>query len=190
MGSGHCGCSMRLLLSRSLSSASWTGLGCSAATSSIERSSPSLRWRPGCSASVLRGSVPTPIFRLASGIALAGLALASILKASNEPAVSNKWTFYTSAEIAGLRWADTHQRSTATWIGPDERLAAAYLTESGSLGTPIGGPRASLILRSGRSSSPISFVCRRRGSGWTLPAIIHEDRVYDNGTVQVYRVRP
>jgi hypothetical protein len=133
---------------------------------------------------------PNTVLRLAGGIALAGLTVAATLKASNEPTLSNKWTFYSSAEIAGLRWADDHLRGTWTWTGPDERLGAAYLTE-------VGLPENANRWEHGEidptiSAFVISDIIRLQASriGDTLPPIAIQDRVYDNGSVQVYRAEP
>jgi hypothetical protein len=127
----------------------------------------------------------------ASGLAVCVflVAIASLLKATNEPALSNQWTFYTADELRALEWADGHQRSTETWVGQDERLAAAHML---AVGLPQNAnswvfkdvePSARsfvisdiVVLQSLRVQRPI-------------PPVGDEQRVYDNGTVQVYRKR-
>ena len=128
--------------------------------------------------------------RVAGGFALAALTIAATLKASNEPALSNKWTFYTPAEVTGLRWVDAKLGSTATWTGPDERLGAAYVIE-------VGVPEhANQWTHEDPDPSVHAFVVsdivRLQASrmGRTLPAVALQDRVYDNGEVQIYRGEP
>ena len=114
---------------------------------------------------------PRAVIRVAGGIALAALAVAATLKASNEPVVSNKWTFYSPAEITGLEWADANLASTPTWIGPDERLGAAYLTE---LGVPGHGDRWTHDeLDPSVRAFVVSDIVRLQASrmGVTLPAV-------------------
>ena len=133
---------------------------------------------------------PRAVIRVAGGIALAALAVAATLKASNEPVVSNKWTFYSPAEITGLAWADANLASTPTWIGPDERLGAAYLTE---LGVPAHGDRWTHDeLDPSVRAFVVSDIVRLQASrmGVTLPALAVQDRVYDNGETQIYRGEP
>ena len=50
---------------------------------------------------------------------------ATYLKATLDPLASNRWLFYTDAEVQGLLWADANQRGSLTWIGDDDRLSAA-----------------------------------------------------------------
>lgn len=123
------------------------------------------------------------------GVLVALLAVVALLKATNEPAVSNQWTFYTADELRALEWADGHQRSTYTWVGQDERLAAAHMLAAGRpqnanqwvFKEPEPSVRSFLIsdvviAQSARVQRPI-------------PSVGDEQRVYDNGTVQVYRQR-
>jgi hypothetical protein len=123
----------------------------------------------------------------AGGVALlAGLAL---LKTTNEPSLSNKWTFYTPAELRALEWADQHHRDAAIWVGLDERLVAAFELTVGdsthnnkwNIYAPQEATRSFLIsdvvrLQSARLHQP-------------LPAVAEANRVYDNGTVPMYRSR-
>lgn len=131
--------------------------------------------------------------RLARGVlavAIACLALLAVLKATNEPAVSNKWPFYVPAEFVALRWSDGANPNGATWTEFDERLAAAMVIccveeiDRRRLASyqPQPGVRAFLI----------SDVVRARGQRLGQPLPIEGDslRVYDNGAAGVYRLRP
>ncbi|MBI2888044.1 MAG: hypothetical protein HYY02_12650 [Chloroflexi bacterium] len=135
------------------------------------------QWRPGR----LGGLVAR--FSLA---ALAGLAL---LKATNEPILSNKWTFYTALELQALRWADQRHQSESVWVGLDERLKTAYAIAVGEstrhntwdVYRPKPQTRAFLV----------TDVIRSQSSrlGEPLPPTAGENRVYDSGTAQLYRLR-
>lgn len=135
------------------------------------------RWRP-----TIRG-------RVVAGLGLAFLAFAGLLKASNEPTLSNRWGFYTQAEMLGLRWADDHRQNTAVWIGPDERLAAAY-------GVIVGRNQSGNQWAQGEVSTTtraflISDVVRMQSErfGQPLPPTGAMQLVYDNGTTRFYLPR-
>lgn len=116
--------------------------------------------------------------------------VAALLKASNDPAVSNKWGFYSLAEEAGLRWADTHLRYTHVWVGLDERLAVVHdvldhNSESRNvyeIRDPEPTTRYFLLSEAER--------LRHARLGKALPSAIYEDRVYDNGETWLYRRWP
>jgi hypothetical protein len=128
---------------------------------------------------------PKPLLRTG----LAFMVVAALFKATNEPLVGNNWTFYTEPELAGLQWADANQRATFTWIGPDERLSAAYGVAAGvtenmnrwAFRAPEPIVRAFLISDGVRTQSA--------RLGLPLPAVHPHNRVYDSGSVQLYRTR-
>jgi len=121
--------------------------------------------------------------------AVALFAVAALLKATNEPILSNEWTFYTRAEFAGMEWTDRWQRSSISWVGPRTRLANAYALEAGrpqwfnrwAFGEPAPDVRAYLI------SDAIRLHSARLGV--PVPAVGPHNLVYDSGAVQVYRTR-
>ncbi len=132
---------------------------------------------------------PRPWASAVFGCAIVLLAGTALLKATNEPALSNKWTFYTAPEIQALRWADAHDRNESIWVGLDERLSTAYAIAVGPPRrgndwdeyTPKPATRAFVIsdvtrLRSARLANP-------------LPPVEAENQIYDSGPVQVYRLR-
>jgi len=104
--------------------------------------------------------------------------------------LSNKWSFYTPAELRALEWTDQHSVGTTTWVGFDERLREAFVLADGDthndnqwdVYTPKPETRAFIV----------SDVVRLQGSrlGQPLPALNGELRIYDNGTTQLYRLRP
>lgn len=139
---------------------------------------PLSRWRPGRPAALLAGG----------GVAL--LAAFALFKATNEPRLSNKWVFYTRPEIQALQWVDAHYRESSVWVGLDERLRAAYAVAVGDsinrnrwdTYEPKPETRAFLVsdvlrLQSARLDRP-------------LPPAVAENKIYDAGEVQLYRLRP
>jgi hypothetical protein len=138
---------------------------------------------------------PRPTIRAAAALAFGLLSALALLKLTNEPGLSNKWTYYTRAELRALTWVRPRERG-AVWIGPDERLDAAY---SLVIGDPrrqpdpraqaawdiyAPDPRTRLFL--------VSDVIRAHSQRLRVPLPVAEDenRVYDSGAVQLYRLRP
>ncbi len=133
---------------------------------------------------------PRPWQRRLTVVALGFAAVAALMKSTLEPALSNKWLFYSTAEIEGLRWADAHQQSTRTWVGPDERLDSAYQLE---VGLPTGtNVWATYDPPSDISSLLVSAAILRQSArlGVTVPELDSRNVVYDNGEAQLYRQRP
>jgi hypothetical protein len=109
---------------------------------------------------------------------------------TNEPSLSNKWTFHTPAELHALRWVDGHQRNAGVWVGLDERLRVAFGIAAGAstrgnqwdIWVPDGSTRLFLY----------TDLIRLQNARWEkpLPPVARENRVYDSGTAQLYRLRP
>ncbi|MDP8923476.1 MAG: hypothetical protein M3O34_11440 [Chloroflexota bacterium] len=121
---------------------------------------------------------------------LAVLAVTGVLKATNEPALSNKWTFYAPSELQALAWADRYVDHGAVWVGFDERLSTAYTIGLGrearddqwDIYDPKPATRAFLITN----------VVRLQGQrlGKPLPTVGGENQLYDSGLAELYRLRP
>lgn len=121
--------------------------------------------------------------------AFAGFALAASLKATNDPAVSKRWMFYTESEAHVLRWADRHLVGESVWTESDERLKAASILIGDD--NPEGdlGPR----WESGHGSLPsapyviASKVTAERNLrvGVPPPDVHTDDIIYDNGETQI-----
>jgi hypothetical protein len=124
-------------------------------------------------------------FGLLCGVFL--ISILSVMKATNEPLFSNKWTFYQPGELTALQWGDSHLESTEIWTDYDERLQTAYITSIGDQNnlftTSIPTTADNLLL---------SSVTRLRSSRLIVPLPIPPDAllVYDNGIAQFYHVRP
>ncbi|HEU0167592.1 MAG TPA: hypothetical protein VFS62_07430 [Chloroflexota bacterium] len=131
-----------------------------------------------------------PALRIAAGLGLAAMAGLAILKATNEPSVSNKWTFYTPFELQAMDFADAHNYSQLTWSGPDERLSSAFLlvrgnaTDYNDWDQYVPKPPVRTFL--------LSDVMRMQSSRLEqpLPPLAQADQVYDDGAAQLYHLRP
>ena len=128
--------------------------------------------------------------RLVGGVAvglIALLAILSILKATNEPLLSNKWNYYVQAEMTALDFSEEHLPEHSIWVGYDERLLAASRIRSDRDISLKGG-----TLAPGVRDLLISDVMRARGVRLSLPLPVKGDdlRTYDNGQSQIYHIRP
>src|SRR5690606_9633698 len=74
----------------------------------------------------------TAHLRAALSLSLFCIAILSVFKATNEPLLSNKWTFYQADELTALDWIEAHHRHSEIWTEFDERLVVAYYTARGS----------------------------------------------------------
>jgi hypothetical protein len=145
-------------------------------------------WRPRRHSDKIR-------FGIASGLAC--LALLSVQKATNEPLLSNKWTFYRGSELAAVTWGDQHLNDASIWTEFDERLQVAYLTTAGELINGAGETtnRNRLV---GADHNDwvreyiVTDVTRSRALRLQqpLPVPLDAHRVYDNGAAELYHARP
>jgi hypothetical protein len=121
---------------------------------------------------------------------VAALVVLSMLKATNEPSLSNKWTFYTEPEIHAFRWADSHLSENSIWIGFDERLLTAYIISRGGV-PPENNPDIA-SLEPEATYALISDVTKLRAGrlAKTLPDVSRAALLYDNGSTGVYHMPP
>jgi hypothetical protein len=139
------------------------------------------RWRPRAHAR------PVGV-ALASGICC--IAVLSMLKATNEPLLSNKWTFYRGEELALLDWSDAHLRDSQVWTEFDERLSVAYLTTRGK--SAYRNEFVAYNVPPTTRNLMISTVTRLRAVRFQRPLPVPPDAllVYDNGSAELYHLRP
>jgi hypothetical protein len=122
--------------------------------------------------------------------AIGCVSLLSVLKATNEPLLSNKWTFYRQDELAALRWSDAHLTDATVWSEFDERLSVAFLTTQGE-----SANRNRFVgygFDPGTRSLLVSDTTRMRGGrlGRALPLPWDALQVYDDGLTQLFHLRP
>lgn len=128
--------------------------------------------------------------RAGAALVVGALAFLSVLKATNEPILSNKWTFYRENELMAVAWTDAHMQNAEIWTEFDERLGMAYFTNRGSLRNK--NQLFADDLRVATRTIVVTQVTRLRGArlGRSLPVPVDALRVYDNGAAQVYHLRP
>jgi hypothetical protein len=124
------------------------------------------------------------------GLGIAALALLSVMKATNEPLLSNKWLFYLPAEEIALDWADTTLADRSIWCGLDDRLATATLIRRGAVQRTVG--LDAFNVDPSTHDFLISDVMRAQSArlGASLPLDADMLVTYDNGQAQVQHLRP
>jgi hypothetical protein len=139
------------------------------------------QWRPRRFATQLKLLLTAGIFCVA---------ILSVMKATNEPVLSNKWTFYRSSELAALDWADAHLENARIWIEYDERILVALNTvrSESDNGNGFAMGRLDPTIR----NILLSEITRYRSSRLSFPLPVPPDahRVYDNGEAELYHLRP
>jgi hypothetical protein len=124
-------------------------------------------------------------------ILVAFFALIGILKATNDPLVSNKWLFFTAGEQQAVTWIDTRLNNSEVWIDIDERLRMmqdmhqpADRTNGNIYLTGVPGQWAPYLLS--------TDVMEQRMLRMNVPMIDYRqsDRIFDNGTARVYHRVP
>nr|MBC7245820.1 hypothetical protein [Chloroflexota bacterium] len=116
---------------------------------------------------------------------------ASLLKATNDPWLSNYWMFWTTPEDRAIQWVDNHLRYRSVWLGVDGiRLSSHAAAEA--FGDESGNERdqwsVNVDTRDMLLSSTEKGVSVRRMV--PLPDVRVEHCVYDNGSVAGYHLRP
>ena len=128
--------------------------------------------------------------RFALAFSFFSVAILSVMKATNEPLLSNKWTFYRSSEVLALDWNDKHQKNSSIWTDFDERLMVAYDTTRGKSvnNNLLEGFQWKPTIR----NILLSTVTRLRSSrlGAILPVPADALQIYDNGEVELFHLRP
>jgi hypothetical protein len=131
----------------------------------------------------------------ALGVVLSVLLILGVIKATNEPLLSNYWTFYTPEEYEAVSWAERALANQSLWVGFNDRVATGYqVSENGrtlGLGLSNGWPvsistRDFLIseatrLYAARLFLPLPTQVSLGANGFVT---------YDNGKAQVYHSRP
>lgn len=132
----------------------------------------------------------TQPIRFVLAISIAGIAMLSIFKVTNDPAVSNMWMFYRPYEPVALEWSDAHLEDAEIWTEFNERVTVALLMQ-GYESTNRNRFIAFQVYPTTRSML-VSTVTRLRSSRLHVPLPVPPDalRVYDNGDAQIYRLRP
>jgi hypothetical protein len=115
----------------------------------------------------------------------------SVLKATNEPLLSNKWTFYGTAEAQAMDWLAVGVPQGGVWSDVDERLREVDLFRSPP--TEAAASRYPTLLPPERLDVVmLSRITRERMARLDvpLPDLPDMSELYDNGLVQIYRRLP
>jgi hypothetical protein len=126
---------------------------------------------------------------ISSGLLSAWFTLASVLKATNDPALSNKWCFFFPSELEAVAWIDGHLRSAVLWTGIDERLATIFVANFRYIS------QSENTYRFGRIQPNMKYVLasttdRQRAGrlGVTLLPVAYWDQIFDDGYSQIYHI--
>jgi len=131
------------------------------------------------------------LLAIASVLFVLWMSGASLLKATNDPALSNYWTFWTQPEVASVAWADSHLQYRLIWLGLDGiRLSSRTLAAGTALrrGNVFDVSGVDPYTRDLIVSDVERDLSVRRSQ--MLLDVRGENRVYDNGSVAHYHLRP
>jgi hypothetical protein len=131
--------------------------------------------------------------RLALGVGVCAFvyfAGAAVLKASNDPLVSNKWTFYDGSEALAVRWVNAYQPNLFIHGDVDERIGAASVLEAGDSGAPEAQWSRSTPASVRLFLFSDVIVRRAERVQATLPLQEGQDRIYDNGSAWIVHAVP
>ena len=136
-----------------------------------------------------------PRLRRSMRLGMAATAMAftafSVLKATNEPLLSNKWTFYSGAEAQTMDWLAAAVPHGGIWTDVDERLREVYLFRSPPT-LDAASRYPTVLLPEQAEVVMLSNITRSRMARMAipLPDLAQMNEIYDNGHVQVYRRLP
>ncbi|OQY46059.1 MAG: hypothetical protein B6242_08860 [Anaerolineaceae bacterium 4572_78] len=130
------------------------------------------------------------------GMLVGVLAILSILKATNEPLLSNKWIFHTHGEIHAIDWADQRLGNEGLWLGYDDRLYTGYGIQNDInlivAQTPNGTQLDWGDQYPNTRNYLVSDIIRNQGIRFNSSLPFNADSlcVFDNGETQIYHNRP
>lgn len=128
--------------------------------------------------------------RIALGILLFVLAAFSLIKSTNEPSLVNYWSFYTTPELKAMQWFDQNIEDASLWAGFTGRLPEAMRLVQGK-----SSANNTIYFRNQEIFKPyflISDLISQQSSFLLqmLPVSSGEDKIFDNGSTQIYHRRP
>ncbi|MGC8787516.1 MAG: hypothetical protein ACP5Q1_08855 [Anaerolineae bacterium] len=116
---------------------------------------------------------------------------ASLLKATNEPWLASYWNFWTPQEEQMVQWVENHARYVSVWFGPSviRTFARAVAAGFGARTHNIADSTLVEVNTRDLMLSDMDQALSQR-TGQPLVDVRYENRVYDNGTVAHYHLRP
>jgi hypothetical protein len=132
---------------------------------------------------------PRRIILTMTAILSAWFVLASVFKSTNEPYLSNKWTFYVPADKASVDWVEGHLEKAEIWTIVDERLATIF-NSFYYLDSKTGNHLRFGAIRPSTQYILATFLDLKRAERLriNIPPVFYWDQIYDNGQVQVDRI--
>ena len=110
---------------------------------------------------------------------------ASLLKATNDPVVSNRWMFYTPQEKEGMVWIGIHHQDGGVWADMDNRIITAFNHYS-----DVDTFTKSKFAEPDKAEFyVISNTIKKRASivRYSLPNVDELPVLYDSGDVRIYK---
>ncbi|MFW5708912.1 MAG: hypothetical protein ACOCX5_01700 [Chloroflexota bacterium] len=128
-------------------------------------------------------------FQVAAAFAVAGFSVLALLKMTNEPLISNQWTFITDQERIAYEWAERHDVDRI-WTGMDQRMemTLAIFDITVDLRKVVFGLQPGKNIRYYLLSDLETTRWTRRAI--PLPYLGNEHQIYDNGAARIYHRRP
>jgi hypothetical protein len=116
---------------------------------------------------------------------------ASLFKMTNDPSLSNYWSFWIYPEEAAVGWIEDHTSHRSVWLGLDS-IRIDSRAKSLGFGEQSGNWSDTWQLSTLTRHVLISDVDRSLGfrRHLPLPDVRKENRIYDNGDVMHYHLRP
>jgi hypothetical protein len=128
--------------------------------------------------------------RLGTSLALGSLMVLSVLKATNEPLLSNTWLFYTPAERQTVTWAEQKLTDRSLWVGPRGRIADGYVIRENARSLKLELDSYNLDPSTHDYLISEITLLEAQRIGYLLPVEADNLITYDNGDVKIYHRRP
>ena len=139
----------------------------------------------------LSSRLPSTPLRLGLGLVVMGFSLISLVKATLDPVISNRWLFYNPTEVRAIAFWREQSPTEPIWVGTSGRLSFAQQMQFPDqevrddlydIGPPDPGTTKLIQTRLEAQSA----------ANWSLglPTGLLGHRVYDNGEAQIFHRLP
>jgi hypothetical protein len=125
-------------------------------------------------------------------VAIFFLGIVAVMKATNEPLVSNKWLTHLPGERAAYFWAENLPDNASLWTALDERVVAGMTICCSEEIRQLHWYADGGFIDETTRNVLLSDLIRARAARIDFDLPIEGDslRVYDNGTAEIYHLRP
>jgi len=139
----------------------------------------------------LRNGFIRKVMLTGAGIAIASFSVVGLFKFTNEPLFSNQWIFSTDQEVTASNWMiENTPDNSVYWTGVDRRINATigiYHQDISVFNLNRGRTPPDDTQYYLQSDTETARMTRQRVP---IPEFDTEQRIYDNGTTQIYYRRP